>query len=335
MTQLESHNQLVQERQQQPDVPTLTSAIIQRAKEGLDAARDPLARRSVEESLEYEEAICLRHASAIAPNLFQPKINGEQRRRVLRILMHALFQVNVEFPERIPTTPAMLASNHLSHFDPFLILSEIPGRPLYHILGDARTLFNQGWKRYFLSLTGGVIPLDRLWKEELAVINGAKMGREDLAQLAAAIRCSATGCANAHDVPDGRTIEALRRIDRIVQAIFSCGDGIAIFPEGRLGTAEGQLHLPLKRGAAIYALRARVPIVPVGIIGTKDLYFRKKLTLKFGEPLIFPQSNRPKPQEIQAVLEALQAALIDLLPKDYQEPNELKLFRNFLNHLLW
>ena len=326
MTQLESHNERVEDWQQPSDVPTLTPAIIQRAKEGLDAARDPLARRSVQKSLEHGEAICLRHASAIAQGSFEPKINGEQRRFVLRTLIHALFQVNVEFLERIPTTPVMLASNHLSHFDPFLILSEIPGRPHYHIVGDARTLFNKGWKRYFLSLTGGVIPLDRLWKEELAVINGAKMGREDLAQLAAAI---------AQHVPDGSTIEALRRIDRIVQSIFSRGDGIAIFPEGRLGTAEGQLHLPLKRGAAIYALRAGVPIVPVGIIGTKNLYFRKKLTLRFGEPLIFPQSNRPKPREIQAVLEALQAALIALLPKDYQEPNELKLFGNFLNHLLW
>ncbi len=119
-------------------------------------------------------------------------------------------------------------------------------------------------------------------------------------------------------VPQGNSIETLRRLDRIVQGIFARGDGIILFPEGRLGSAEGELQLPLKRGAAIYALRSGVPILPVMLIGTHDLYFRKELTLRFGEALIFPQSHRPKSKEIQAVLDELQAALFALLPKDWQ-----------------
>jgi 1-acyl-sn-glycerol-3-phosphate acyltransferase len=232
----------------------------------------------------------------------------------------------VEYPERIPTAPALLAPNHLNHIDPFLLLSELPARPYYYILGDARTLYNKWWKRQFLRLSKGVIPLDRLWNEEMAVIEGAKQGVSDLADLAAAIE---------QYVPNGSSIETLRRLDRIVQAIFARGDGILIFPEGGLGTVEGQLRLPLKRGAVIYALRAGVPIVPVGIIGTQDLYFRKELTIRFGEPLIFPQSSRPKPREVQAALDTLQAALMDLLPKDYREPSGLKLLRFFLNHMFW
>lgn len=306
-----------QERAVQQLVPPLTPAIIQRAREGLTAARELSAKHIVSEALLSSEAI--------ADDRSAPKISGEQRRFVLRSLIHTLFRVRVEFPERIPTTPALLAPNHLNHIDPFLLLSELPARPYYHILGDARTLYNKWWKRQLLYLAKGVIPLERLWNEELAVIEGAKQGLHDLADLAAAIE---------HDVPHGGSIETLRRLDRIVQAMFARGDGILIFPEGGLGKAEGQLRSPLKRGAVIYALRAGVPIVPVGIIGTRNLYLKKELTIRFGQPLIFPQSNRPKPHEVQAALDTLQMALIALLPQDYREPDEtVKLLSDFLNRM--
>lgn len=298
-------------------LPPLTPETIQRAREGLAASRDIQALRSIQESLDNAEIIAQGHA--------EKKASGEQRRYLIRAIIRTLFRVKVEYPERIPQVPAILAPNHLSHFDPFLILSEVPARPYYYILGDARTLYNKGWKRQFLSFNGGTIPLDRIWKEEMAVIEGAKADRQELADLAAAIE---------REVPTGSSIEALRRLDRIIQAILTRGDGILMFPEGRLGETEGQLRLPLKRGVAIYALRAGVPIVPVGIMGTQDVYFQKELTLRFGEPLIFPQSSRPKPRDVQAVLDSLQVALMELLPKDDSEPKGLKLWRDFLNHLL-
>lgn len=302
---------------QQIILPPLTPATIQRAREGLTAARELSAKHIVSKALLSSEAI--------AEGRSAPKINGEQRRFVLRSLIHTLFRVRVEFPERIPTTPALLAPNHLNHIDPFLLLSELPARPYYHILGDARTLYNKWWKRQLLRLAKGVIPLERLWNEEFAVIEGAKQGLSELANLAVAIE---------HDVPSGGSIETLRRLDRIVQAMFARGDGILIFPEGGLGKAEGQLR-PLKRGAVIYALRAGVPIVPVAIIGSQNLYFKKELTIRFGQPLIFPQSNRPKPREVQAALDALAAALMALLPQDYREPDEVKLLSDFLNRMFW
>lgn len=298
-------------------LPPLTPETIQRAKEGLAAARELSANSIVYEALLSSEAIALGHSDR--------KINGEQRRKVLRSLIHTLFRVKVEYGERIPPTPALLAPNHLNHIDPFLLLSELPARPYYHILGDARTLYNKWWKRQLLHLAKGVIPLERLWSEELAVIEGAKQGVNDLADLAAAIE---------HDVPHCSSIETLRRLDRIVQAMFARGDGILIFPEGGLGKVEGQLR-PLKRGAIIYALRAGVPIVPVAIIGTQNLYLRKELTLRFGQPLSFGQFNRPKPSQVQAALDELQAALLALLPPDYREPDEVKLLSGFLNRMFW
>lgn len=305
-----------QELAQKIVLPPLTAETIQRAKEGLAAARELGASRLVSQELLSSEAIANGHTD---------HISGEQRRIVLRSLIHALFRVKVEYPERIPKTPALLAPNHLNHIDPFLLLSELPARPYYHILGDARTLYNKWWKRQILRLAKGVIPLERLWSEELAVIEGAKQGFRELADLAAAIE---------HDIPHGGSIETLRRLDRIVQGMFARGDGILIFPEGGLGKVEGQLR-PLKRGAVIYALRAGVPIVPVGIIGTQNLYFKKELTIRFGQPLIFPQSKRPKPREVQAVLDELQTALITLLPQDYREPDEVKLLSGFLNRMFW
>jgi 1-acyl-sn-glycerol-3-phosphate acyltransferase len=244
----------------------------------------------------------------------------------MRSLIHTCFRVRVEHAERIPKQPAILAANHLSHIDPFLILSEVPAHPYYYIPGDARTLYNRWWKRQILGFAGGVIPLKRRWKEETAVIEAAKAQCKELADLAAAVE---------RDVPTGGDLQTLRLIDRAVQAIFARGDGMMIFPEGKLGTVEGQLQLPLARGVAIYALRAGVPIVPVALIGTQDLYLRKELTIRFGEPLRFPQCDRPKPQDVKTALEVLQDGMMALLSKDYQEPNEPKLLRYLFNHFFW
>ncbi|HEY9832589.1 MAG TPA: 1-acyl-sn-glycerol-3-phosphate acyltransferase [Stenomitos sp.] len=310
--------QLHDVQREQKLLPPLTPATIQRVHEGVAAARDRRIRQCIQNAFDNIETIaeggCDRRAS------------GWLRRWVMRSLIHTFFRVRVEHPERIPKQPAILAANHLSHIDPFLILSEVPAHPYYYIPGDARTLYNRWWKRQVLGWAGGVIPLERRWKEEIAVIEAAQAGRNDLAELAAAIE---------QHVPTGADLHTLRWIDRAVQAILARGDGMMIFPEGKLGSVEGELLLPLARGVAIYALRAGVPIVPVALIGTQDLYLGKELTIRLGEPLHFSQCDRPKPQEVKIALEALQDALMELLPKDYQESNGLKLLRYFLNHFFW
>lgn len=298
-------------------LPPLTSATIQRVEEGLAAARDRTLRDTIQHTLQQ--------VANITQEDSEPRVSGRIRHCVLRSLIHALFRVRVEYPEHIPQEPAILAANHLNHIDPFLLLAQVPAQPYYYILGDARTLYNQWWKRQILHFSGGIIPLTRLWKEEMAVMEGAKVGRDDLTELAIAIE---------RDVPSGGDIPTLRQIDRAVQAILTRGDGLILFPEGRLGTKEGALHLPLKRGTALYAIRTGVPIVPVALIGTQELYLGKTLTLRFGEPLHFPQSNRPKRQDVEAVLETLQNSLMALLPVDYQEPTGIKPLRYFLNHML-
>jgi 1-acyl-sn-glycerol-3-phosphate acyltransferase len=299
-------------------LPPLNEATIKRARQGLAAARDQRSRAEIEESL--------RQGDAIADGRPERRMSGPMRRRLIGMLLGPLLRVRVEHPENIPTTPVMLAPNHLNHIDPFLLLAHLPPVPYYYILGDARTLYNRAWKRRLIHATGGVIPLDRIWKEETAVIEGAKADHPELADLAEAI---------SRDVPDGGSMNALRRLDRIVQGIFARGDSILIFPEGGLGGSEGHMRLPLKRGAIIYALRAGVPIVPVGMIGNQDLFWRKEITIRFGKPLDFGQSSRPRPREVQAGLETLTTAMQDLLDPSYQEPTGPKPLHYWLNHVLW
>jgi 1-acyl-sn-glycerol-3-phosphate acyltransferase len=220
-------------------LPPLTAAAIKRVKEGVAAASDRAVRQIIEKTLNHLETINQGHS--------EPKASSGLRRFVMRSLIHSFFKVRVEHLERIPQQAAILSVNHLHHIDPLLLLAELPTQPYYYILGDARTLYNKCWKRFILDFAGGVIPLERVWKEEIAVMEAAKAGRQDLVDLVAAIK---------QTVPTGEDIHTLRQIDRIILAILTRGDGMILFPEGRLGTTEAQLHLPLKRGTVIYALRA-------------------------------------------------------------------------------
>ena len=295
----------------------LTPAVIQRVREGVAMSQNPLVRRHIAQDLA--------ELSALATGQTDGRVSGRFRRWLLRRFIKAFFQVRIENPQYIPTAPNVLTANHLSHLDPFLILAFVPPHPYYYILGDARTLYNKRWKRWLLGWAGGVIPLERWWKEELAVIAAAQADRPDLQPLAETIQ---------RDVPNGSSIQQMRQIDQAVQAILGQGDGILIFPEGRLGEQEGQMH-PMKRGTVIYAMRSGVPVVPIAIMGTKDLYLRKRLTLRFGPPVSMPHRPRPKRQEIDDALAQLEQAFATLLPADYQDPPGPKVLGHWLNHLFW
>ncbi len=296
----------------------LTPAVIRRVQEGVAAARNPQVQAYTQAALD--------NLAEIASGQSVRRVSGRLRHWLLRRFIYALFRVRVENPANIPQQPVVLIANHLSHLDPFLILAVVPPRPYYYILGDARTLYNKRWKRWIVGNAGGVIPLERWWKEELAVMHQAKGNRPDLQDLAKIIE---------QEVPNGSSIQQLRQIDQAVQAILQQGDGIMLFPEGRLGGVEGQLHLPLKRGTVIYAMRSGVPIVPVAIGGTQNLHFRKTLTLRFGEPIPFAQVARPKRQDIDQALEQVQNALLSLLqPPPAEKPGRQPL-REWLNQMFW
>ena len=99
---------------------------------------------------------------------------------------------------------------------------------------------------------------------------------------------------------------------RAVRRVFSAGGVLGIFAEGRIGFRESGL-LPLEEGAAAFALASGVPIVPCAIVGSTTLWFRKRLVVRFAEPLATAGLRGRQGRE---TLDAqMRTALLALLPE--------------------
>jgi HAD superfamily hydrolase (TIGR01509 family) len=75
-------------------------------------------------------------------------------------------------------------------------------------------------------------------------------------------------------------LEATRKVSAATRA----GHVVAIAGEGRIRPFEGHVG-PLSEGAAYFALRAKVPLVPIAIVGTSWLGFGRRVEVVVGEPL--------------------------------------------------
>jgi 1-acyl-sn-glycerol-3-phosphate acyltransferase len=76
-------------------------------------------------------------------------------------------------------------------------------------------------------------------------------------------------------------LEATRR----VVAALRAGGVVAIAGEGRIQPFESTI-MPLNEGAAYFALRGGVPMVPIAINGTSWLCLGRRVTIRVGEPLV-------------------------------------------------
>lgn len=112
-----------------------------------------------------------------------------------------------------------------------------------------------------------------------------------------------------------------KHVDRCLEI----GGAIAIFPEANYGPKEGEL-LPFRKGFAHFAIKAGVPVVPVALSGTKDLWLRKRIKVVVGTPL------RPEGKTPEGLTDEAFAEMKAILPA-YSEPPGRKLFRNKLTHL--
>ena len=94
-------------------------------------------------------------------------------------------------------------------------------------------------------------------------------------------------------------------------SVLKRGDVLAIAGEGRLSDREGAI-VALQEGAAFFALRARVPIVPLAIIGTRWLHFGKRVTMSIGQPLTVEglKSDREGLAEMTSRITAAMNALL-------------------------
>ncbi len=112
-----------------------------------------------------------------------------------------------------------------------------------------------------------------------------------------------------------------RHVGRCLQR----GGVVALFPEGDFGPREGQL-LPFKKGFAHFAVDARVPVVPVGLAGMKDLWVGKRLTIRIGAPI----STAGK--TVDEVHRLGERAVAEIVPA-YHEPAGPKPLRRWLTGL--
>jgi 1-acyl-sn-glycerol-3-phosphate acyltransferase len=103
------------------------------------------------------------------------------------------------------------------------------------------------------------------------------------------------------------------------------GGVVAIFPEGNYGPTEGEI-MPFKKGFAHFATENQVPVLPLALSGTQDLWLRKTVRLIVGEPI------ESEGQTVESLVTLAETRMRALLPP-YHDPGGTKLLRRRLTHL--
>ena len=123
---------------------------------------------------------------------------------------------------------------------------------------------------------------------------------------------------------DGTDRKAVRDSVTMLEA----GDVLCVYPEGT--RQHGPKIQPLQPGAAYLAIRAGVPIVPVGMAGTEEIMRARKspiprfgrVTIVVGEPLV-PEA-RASGVVARDKVDALTVTLADSMQRVFDDANELR-----------
>ena len=108
-------------------------------------------------------------------------------------------------------------------------------------------------------------------------------------------------------------LEATRR----VHAVIAAGGVGGIAGEGRIQPSESTVG-PLNEGAAYFALREGVPLVPIAIHGTSWLGFGRRVRVTIGTPL--EVAGRPTSDAVDALTARCHAALLELVRDEPNRP---------------
>lgn len=108
-------------------------------------------------------------------------------------------------------------------------------------------------------------------------------------------------------------------------SILKVGGALGIFPEGTR-SLNGELQ-ELKLGVVKIAMKAGVPIIPVGIIGTHKIYphgkilpvpFKNKITVYFGAPQYFDKHNIKDKEYQKEALNVISRRIKELTAIDHK-----------------
>ena len=91
------------------------------------------------------------------------------------------------------------------------------------------------------------------------------------------------------------------------------------------GATEGEIS-PFKKGFAHFAVDNHVPVLPVALSGTQDLWLRKPIRLIIGKPI------ESTGETVDSMVALAEARIRELLPS-YHDPGGTKLLRHRLTHL--
>jgi 1-acyl-sn-glycerol-3-phosphate acyltransferase len=118
---------------------------------------------------------------------------------------------------------------------------------------------------------------------------------------------------------------------RLMESVLKRGGSLLIFPEGGLGTKEGAL-LELEPGAAYLSIRTGVPLLPVGLTGTGQLWLRRTLVVRIGRPIYPDGFAVDRDARVSDMTAELSTAMRALLPGDRERPR-FKLLCDWLTNL--
>lgn len=115
--------------------------------------------------------------------------------------------------------------------------------------------------------------------------------------------------------------EAIRTAERLLAE----GEIVAIFPEGH--RSDNGALIPAHPGAGYVALRSGVPIVPVAVSGTRQIFkgfhygpFRPKVTIRFGKPFTLGAGGKVSKEALGPATDEIMRRIAAMLPPEQRGP---------------
>jgi 1-acyl-sn-glycerol-3-phosphate acyltransferase len=126
-------------------------------------------------------------------------------------------------------------------------------------------------------------------------------------------------------IPVNRKVSPDTVLYEHVNRCLQRGGVIALYPEGNYGPAEGEI-MPFRKGFAHFAIDNDVPVLPVALSGTRDIWLRKAVRVIIGQPI------ETRGLTVESLVPLAETRLGEILPP-YREPAGPKLLRARLTHL--